>query len=154
MSSEVVSVERVIAAPAEEIFAVIADPHRHQDFDGSGTVREAKGVPQKLSLGSTFGMSMRIVLPYSMVSKVVEYEENRRLAWQTVPAYPLAGRVVGGRIWRYELEPVEGGTLVRESWDISKEAALTKPVVRQAAEATRKNMTATLERLGELLERG
>ena len=35
----------------------------------------------------------------------------------------------GGRIWRYELEPVDGGTLVRETWDISQEASLSKPLV-------------------------
>ena len=56
-----------------------------------------------------------------MVSTVVEFEQDRRLAWQTLPPYPLVQKVAGGRIWRYELEPVEGGTLVRESWDISKE---------------------------------
>jgi hypothetical protein len=58
---------------------------------------------------------------------------------------------VGGRIWRYELEPVEGGTLVRESWDISQESAFTKPLVRRGAKATAKNMAATLERIEQLL---
>ena len=38
---DVVSVERVIAAPPEAIFAVLADPRRHKDFDGSGSVGEA-----------------------------------------------------------------------------------------------------------------
>ena len=149
--TDIVSVERVIPAPAAEIFALIADPHRHQDFDGSGTVRAAKNVPDTLTLGSTFGMNMRIVAPYSMVSKVVEFEQDKRLAWQTLPAYPLAKRFAGGRIWRYELEPVDGGTLVRESWDISQEAALTKPAVKRAAGQTRKAMTATLERIEQVL---
>ena len=39
----------------------------------------------------------------------------------------------GGRIWRYELEPVDGGTLVRETWDISQEAGLSKPLVGPGA---------------------
>ena len=26
------------------------------------------------------------------------------------------GGLVGGRIWRYELSPTDGGTLVRETW--------------------------------------
>ena len=89
-------------------------------------------------------------LPYSMVSTVIEYEDNRRLAWQTRGPTAL-GRFVGGRIWRYELEPVDGGTLVRESWDISQESPLTKPVVRMGAATTRKNMAATLERIEELV---
>jgi hypothetical protein len=93
---------------------------------------------------------MRLGLPYSMVNTVVEYEENRRLAWQTHAPTRL-GRLFAGRIWRYELEPVEGGTLVRESWDISQESRLTKPVVRKAGDYTRKNMAATLARIQELL---
>ncbi len=151
MSEDVVSVQRVIPAPAEKIFALLADPHRHQDFDGSGTVRDAKNVPDKLKLGSTFGMSMRLGVPYSMVSKVVEYDENRRLAWQTVPPFPLVKKVTGGRIWRYELESVEGGTLVKESWDITHEGVLSKPAVKMAADQTRKNMEATLARIEEVL---
>ena len=66
-------------------------------------------------------MSMKMGVPYSMVNTVVEFEENRRIAWQTRP--DRFGQLVGGRIWRYELEPVDGGTLVRETWDISQESA-------------------------------
>ena len=146
-----VSVERVIPAAPEAIFALIADPKRHHEFDGSGSVRTAKNVPAKLKLGSEFGMNMRIVVPYAMKSKVIEYDENRRLAWQTLPAYPVVGRFAGGRIWRYELEPVEGGTRVRESWDISQERVFTKPVVRAAAGKTRQDMARTLKRIETLL---
>jgi hypothetical protein len=89
-------------------------------------------------------------VPYSMVSTVVEYELDRRIAWQTRGPGPI-GRYVAGRIWRYELEPVEGGTLVKESWDITKESMATKPVVRLAAEKTRANMAATLERIEKVI---
>jgi len=148
---DVVSVERLIASPPEPIFELLANPDRHRDIDGSGTVQGAKGQAARLALGSSFGMSMRMGVPYSMVSTVVEYEENRRLAWQTRGPGPL-GRFVGGRIWRYELEPAEGGTLVRESWDISQESPFTKPLVkRAAASATRRNMAATLERIEKLV---
>jgi hypothetical protein len=58
---------------------------------------------------------------------------------------------VGGRIWRYELEPQDGGTLVRETWDITEESAITRPMVKQAGKATAKNMAATLERIEQLL---
>jgi uncharacterized protein YndB with AHSA1/START domain len=147
---DVETVERVIAAPPEAIFELLVDPRRHHDIDGSGSVREAKGEPDRLELGSKFGMSMKIGVPYSMVSTVVEYEPNRLIAWQTRGPTPL-GQYVAGRIWRYELEPVEGGTRVRESWDISEESPLTKPMVRRAAGATRKNMAATLERIEQLV---
>ena len=41
------SVERVIPAPPEAIFALLADPSRHHDIDGSGSVRQAKNTPQR-----------------------------------------------------------------------------------------------------------
>jgi uncharacterized protein YndB with AHSA1/START domain len=149
-SRDIETVERLIPAPPEAIFELLVDPRRHRDIDGSGSVRDAKGEPEKLELGSKFGMSMKIGLPYSMVSTVVEYEPNRRIAWQTRGPTPI-GQYVAGRIWRYELEPVEGGTLVRESWDITHESPMTKPLVRRGAAATRKNMAATLARIEELV---
>jgi uncharacterized protein YndB with AHSA1/START domain len=142
-------VERVIAAPPAAIFELLVDPRRHREIDGSGTVRDAKGEAQRLTLGSQFGMSMKIGVPYSMVSTVIEYEENRRIAWQTRGPTAI-GRRVAGRIWRYEIEPVGDGSLVRESWDISQESALTKPFARMGAAQTRKNMEATLARIEQI----
>ena len=149
---DIESVERLIPSPPEPIFDLLVDPSRHKDIDGSGSVREAKGEKQRLVLGSRFGMHMKIGVPYSMVSTVIEYEENRRVAWQTRGPGRI-GRHMAGRIWRYELEPVEGGTLVRESWDIHLESPLTKSIVRRGAAATRKNMEATLARIEEVVTR-
>jgi len=149
-SPDVETVERAIPAPPEAIFALLVDPARHREIDGSGTVRDPKGDTQRLELGSQFGMSMHMGMPYSMVSTVVEYEQDRLLAWQTRGPTPL-GRFVAGRIWRYELEPTDGGTLVRESWDITHESALTKPLVKRDAAKTRENMAATLERIEAVL---
>ena len=145
-----VSVSRVIAADPATIFDVLADPAQHPIIDGSGTVKQAKGNPERLSLGARFGMDMKIGLPYSTSNTVIELEENRRIAWQTLAEGPLK-TFVGGRIWRYELEPVEGGTLVTETWDISEEAAVSKPFVRRMEGMTRTNMAATLERIEELV---
>jgi len=145
---DVETVERVIAAPPEMIFALLADPRRHQDIDGSGTVHAAKDAPDRLVLGSTFGMSMKAGITYSMENTVVEFEENRRIAWEP----RLEGRLVhwiGGRRWRYELEPVDGGTLVRESWDISGDN--TKLLIRPGRTKTRKAMEQTLARIDELV---
>ena len=145
--AEGVFVERVIPAPPEAIFEILSDPDRHHDIDGSGAVVKAKQGSQRLELGSRFGMSMKVGIPYSMTSTVVELDEPRRIAWQTRGP----GNLGGGRIWRYELEPVDGGTLVRESWDITHESAFTKPLVRKGASKTRENMTATLARIDELV---
>jgi len=145
------TVERVIPAPPEQIFNLLADPRRHPDIDGSGSVRNAKEAPDRLSLGARFGMSMKIGVPYSMVSEVIEFEDGRRIAWQTRPPSAIGARFGGGRIWRYELEPVGSGTRVRETWDITEEKF--KPLVRPARKRTREAMERTLERIEELTTR-
>jgi hypothetical protein len=143
--SDVASVERFIPAPADHIFALLADPSRHREIDGSGTVRDAKEGSQHLALGSTFGMSMKAGFAYSMLSTIIEFEPDRLIAWQTRPVQSLPKKLVGGRIWRYELEPRDGGTLVRESWDISQEK--NNWAVRGLRSKSIDAMTKTLERI-------
>jgi uncharacterized protein YndB with AHSA1/START domain len=152
-TKDVVTVERVIPAPPEAIFDLLADPARHPEIDGSGTVRNQRSGSGRLQMGSRFGMSMKMGIPYAMESTVVEFDEPRLIAWQT-NGPTRVGRLFGGRIWRYELEPVDGGTLVRESWDIAHESAVTRPLVRPAAKKTAESMTATLERIEKLLAPG
>jgi hypothetical protein len=151
MDGDVVSVERVIPAGPAAIFALVADASRHPEIDGSGTVKQVRpGAPELLGLGSRFGMSMQQGIRYSMVSTVIEFEPNRRIAWQSRPGGVL-GRFIAGRIWRYELEPVEGGTRVRESWDISQDHQ--RPLLRLGGlpEKTAANMARTLERIEEIV---
>ena len=150
MSSDQATVERVIPAAPGPIFDLLADPARHTEIDGSGTVKDARGGSTRLGLGSRFGMGMRIVGPYRMVSTVVEFEENRLIAWQTRPTVAPMRLLIGGRIWRYELVPKDGGTLVRESWDIRKEAFpfAVRPMRRKTVES----MTKTLERIAQVVE--
>ena len=148
-SKDVASVERVIHAPADKIFEFLADPGKHHEIDGSGTVVEAKTGSERLELGSKFGMSMKLGFAYSMESTVIEFEEDRRIAWQTRPPNKVAAIFAGGRIWRYELEPVEGGTKVTESWDITQEQQ--KWLVRPARNKTIDSMTKTLDRIEALV---
>jgi hypothetical protein len=144
------SVERFVAAPAEDIFAVLADPSRHKDIDGSGTVVESKEPSRTVGLGDTFGMSMKKVIGYSMVNTIIEFEQDRRIAWQTKPPQGIMAKMIGGRIWRYELTPVDGGTRVKETWDITQERvpAAVKPLRGQ----TKKALQGTLDRIATLLE--
>ena len=150
LQGTVVSSERVMAATPEAIFDVVADASRHIEFDGSGQLRGVKpGAPARLSLGATFGMSMHLGMGYSMVNTVIEFEENRRIAWQATLA-GIMGRFLGGRIWRYELEPVEGGTRVRESWDISRDHQRAFLRHDTVVGATKANLDASLARLDQL----
>ena len=118
MTEQRVSRDIVIDAPPSAVFAVLADPQAHADFDGSGTVRSAISGPDRLSLGSRFGIAMRIRVPYRIYNEVVEFEEDRRIAWRHLARHR----------WRYELEPTaSGGTRVTETFDWS--TALAAPVL-------------------------
>jgi uncharacterized protein YndB with AHSA1/START domain len=97
----------VVAAPPAEVFALLANPHRHHEFDGSGTVRAAVSGPERLALGDRFGMKMKISLPYRITNRVVEFEQDRLIGWCHFAR----------AVWRYELEPVDGGTRVTETFD-------------------------------------
>jgi hypothetical protein len=96
-------------------------------------------------------MSMKMGIGYSMVNTVVEFEDDRRIAWQARPPGFL-GRIAAGRIWRYELEPVGGGTKVRESWDISEDHQRRMLKLGGLPAKTEANMARTLERIAELTE--
>ena len=154
MHGNTVSVERVINAPAAEIFALIADASKHSSFDGSGTVDHSIQTSQPLALGAKFGMSMRgrpesLFLPYRTTNTVIEFEPDHRIAWKTTMG-PLG--LIGGRIWRYELDPAEGGTLVRETWDLSQDRQ--RPMLKMGAmpKQAEDGMRATLQRIAALLE--
>lgn len=147
------SVERVIHAPAQPIFDLLADPFRHHLFDGSGMVQGAPHGPGRLSQGARFTMGMRRGwIPYRSGNTVVEFDEPRLIAWATTAEF--RGRPFwGGHRWRYELEPVEGGTLVRETYDWSTAIGgawtIEKPGFPDRFEPA---MRATLERLAGLAE--
>ncbi len=114
-STRIVSDSIVIDASPARIFDILADPRQHRLIDGSGAVRGTVSGPDRLSKGARFGMNMRIGVPYRVINTVVEYDENRRIAWQHMARHT----------WRYELEPVGYGVRVTESWDWS-----TSPVAR------------------------
>jgi uncharacterized protein YndB with AHSA1/START domain len=153
VDGDTVSVERVIKAPASAIFALLSDAGRHATIDGSGTVDHTTAVSIPLSLRSTFSMRMKgrpetFFLPYTMHNTVIEFEPDRRIAWQPTALKGL----VGGRIWRYELQPADGGTLVRETWDVSRDRQKTLLKMGSMPKQAEQGMTATLDRIAVLLE--
>lgn len=153
MDGNTVSVERLVKAPPQEIFALLADAGKHASFDGSDSVNHAAEQSVPLSKGSKFGMAMRgrketLFIPYRTTNTVIEYEQDRRIAWQTFGM----GGLVGGRIWRYELTPAEGGTLVRETWDVSQDKQKRMITSGSMPKVTEDGMRATLERIAKVLE--
>ncbi|OBF84477.1 dimethyladenosine transferase [Mycobacterium sp. 852002-51163_SCH5372311] len=153
MDGNTVSVERVINASPDKIFALLADAGKHASFDGSESVNHAMQESVPLTKGSKFGMAMRgrketLFIPYRTTNTVIEYEPDRRIAWQTTSL----GGLVGGRIWRYELTPADGGTLVRETWDVSQDKQKKLITSGSMAKLTEEGMRATLERIARLVE--
>ena len=136
--TKIVSVERVISAAPGLIFEILADPRQHSKIDGSGSVKAAKvSAPSRLSKGSKFAMDMKILIPYKMTNTVVEFEENRRIAWQHF----------GGHIWRYILEPVDGGTKVTEQFDYNGSKSVLMLKLRGSMGSNEKFMVKTLENI-------
>lgn len=133
-----VSVSRLVKTSPNVIFDILANPARHAEIDGSDTVRGAKtDAPVRLAMGTKFGMKMKILVPYDMRSTVVEFEEDRLIAWAHF----------GKHRWRYELEEVDGGTMVTETFDWSTSLF---PQFIEAMGYPKKhlgNMEKTLERL-------
>lgn len=132
----------VIDAPADKVFALLADPRRHPDFDGSGTVKGQLKAPATLSKGARFGMSMRVGVPYTITNEVVEFEQDRLIAW----------RHFGHHVWRYQLEPVDGGTRVTESFDWSTARSPRFIELMGYPKKNAESMEKTLDRLKALVE--
>jgi len=144
-AERMVAVSREMNATPEAIFDVLADPTRHGDFDGSGMVLDVRKGPERLELGSKFGMDMKFgPLPYRISNTVVEFEENQLIAWAHF----------GKHRWRYELEPLDGGerTRVTETFDWSTSMI---PKFIELAGYPKKhpaNIEASLARLAALVE--
>ena len=152
MQGNTISVDRVIGASASAIFTLLCDPSTHSRFDGSATVNPALAA-HRLSLGSTFVMAMRgrretLFFPYRTTNTVIEFEPDRRIACKTT-----AIGLVGGRIWRYELNPADGdSTFVRETWDISQDRQQSFLKRTSAPALTQQAIRSTLEHIAVLLK--
>jgi hypothetical protein len=78
----VVAVSRRMDAPAHRIFEVLRDPRRHHEFDGSTMVRDTDAPPIE-AVGDIFVMRMHNdeFGDYEMRNQVVEYVQDRAIAW-------------------------------------------------------------------------
>lgn len=133
----------LINAPAHKIFEVLADPRMHPVIDGSNSVRSVIKGPNRLALGAKFGMNMEIGVKYRITNTVVEFEENKLIAW----------RHVGRWIWRYELREVSPNqTLVIESFDGTRTPLNLWLKARKAYPYAQKAVAKTLVRLKEYCE--
>ena len=143
----IASASREIAAPAERIFELIADPAQQPRWDGNDNLAEAAQGQRVHAVGEVF----RTTLTSGPVREnhVVEFAEGERIAWR--PAEP--GKEPPGHLWRWELAATGGGTtLVTHTYDWSE---LTDPNrFERARNTTSDKLRASLDRLADLAERG
>ncbi|HEY2791336.1 MAG TPA: polyketide cyclase [Micromonosporaceae bacterium] len=121
METERIDVTRTIPAGPAEIFAVLTDPQGHVAIDASGMLMDADGEPVTKA-GDEFVVHMDrealgdLPMGHYDVTVVIErFSADQEIAWG------IRGTVKPaiGHIYGYQLEPVEGGTLVTSYYDWS-----------------------------------
>ena len=141
----VVTATREVAASAEVLFELIADPSQQPRWDGNDNLAEGPDGQRVRGVGDVFTM----VLTGGKVrdNHVVEFEESRRIAWQ--PADP--GQPPAGHLWRWELEPTgASSTTVTHTYDWSRLTDENR--FARARSTTSEMLQASLDRLADVAE--
>ncbi|MCA0157417.1 SRPBCC family protein [Tsukamurella sp. M9C] len=110
--TRIVSASRDIAAPADLLFDLIADPARQPEWDGNDNLTEAAPGQRVRAVGDVFTMT----LTNSQVREnhITEFDEGRLIAWKPSPV----GEPAPGHLWRWELAPLaDGATRVTHTYD-------------------------------------
>lgn len=142
---------RVIQASAHEVFMLLANPRRHPELDGSGTLRSAPTAAPITAVGDEFVMQLEAndLGSYRSRSIVVRYEPDRAIGWSPGPIneQPFGHTYT----YTYTLEPHGPGcTRVTQTYDWS---AVTDPRLRhQLPRVSRDELARTLDLLALALE--
>jgi hypothetical protein len=133
MTSETLSATTTMKAPAQAVFAVLADPATHAAIDGTGWVCEPLDGERLTRGGQIFRMGMFHQLHpdgrYEMANRVEVFDPPRAISWQ--PGQESADGEIGfgGWIWRYDLAAVgPEETTVTLSYDWS---AVPEPIRKE-----------------------
>lgn len=115
------SVQRAVAADPATIFEILSTPDGHVAIDASGMLMSAEGEPVT-AVGDRFDVRMdRESLndyplgEYTVTVVISRFERDRAIEWSIdgVMQPPI------GHVYGYELEPIEGGTMVTSYYDWS-----------------------------------
>lgn len=144
-SARVVSATRDIAASAQRIFELIADPSLQPSWDGNDNLAAAEPGQRVHRVGDAF--TMTLTLGTVRLNHVVEFDEGRRIAWRPSEL----GKTPPGHLWRWELTPVsETRTTVTHTYDWT---ALSDPDRLARAQATTaQRLRASIDRLAAIAE--
>lgn len=141
----VVRASRTIAAPPERIFEEIADPARQPAWDGNDNLAEAPEGQRVRAVGDVFTMALTGDGAVRE-NHVVAFEEGRTIAWRPAPV----GEEPPGHEWRWDLEPVDGGTRVTHTYDWTD--LDDEHRIRRALRTGEAQLLASIDRLGDLVE--
>ena len=145
-AAKVVSASREIAAPADKIFALIADPSLQPRWDGNDNLAEARTGQRVRAVGDVFTMTLTIGSVRE--NHVVEFDEGRLIAWRPSEQ----GKEQPGHLWRWQLEPLDDSrTLVTHTYDWSR--LTDKNRLPRARDTTSDKLRASIDRLAQLAER-
>ncbi|MDN5585756.1 MAG: SRPBCC family protein [Brevibacterium sp.] len=142
---KVVSVDAVIAAPASEIFELIADPVRQPEWDGNDNLAKAAQGQRVAGAGSSFITTLTKGIDRE--NHVVDFEEGRLIAWKPSEV----GGEPFGQKWTWEIEATgESSSVVRQTYDWTE---LRDPRrLPRAQSTTSENLLESLNRLKALAE--
>lgn len=149
MSDTQISVSDTVDAPVERVFALLADPDRHPDLDGSGTVRASHTHLAITEVGDVFVVEMEHPDRgrYRVENHVVRYEPDRALAW--APARP--GAEPSGHVWSWELAPDGSGDRTEVTHTHDWSAVTDEAMLARIDEVSAEQMRTTIGRLAEAL---
>ncbi|MGW4770497.1 SRPBCC family protein [Nocardia sp. NPDC004278] len=141
----IVTASHDIAAGAEQIFELIADPSQQPRWDGNANLAQAAAGQRVRAVGDMFLMTT--TKGSVRENHVVEFEEGRRIAW--LPAEPE--QQPPGHLWRWELEPLDPAhTRVTHTYDWS--GLTDENRFRRARATTADRLQASIDRLAEVAE--
>jgi len=134
MDSETLFVTAVMPAAADAVFAVLSDPARHADIDGTGWVCAALNTERLTVPGQVFRMTMYHPNhpdgSYEIANQVRELDPPRAISWQPGTEDADGGLSFGGWTWRYDLTPTaDNGTAVRLTYDWSGATQQAREVI-------------------------
>lgn len=154
MTIERFEIQRLIAAPAQEVFAVLSDPRGHVAIDSTGMLQSAVG-ERVTRVGDEFVVHMdrealndRPMGKYDVTVIITKFEPNALIEWT------ISGTIQPTieHLYGYRLEPRGADTLVTSYYDWSQIApqyrgSIHFPIIPESA------LRATLGILARTVER-
>ena len=141
----VVSVTREVAAPADQIFELVADPAAQPRWDGNDNLAASAAGQRVRAVGDVF--VTQLTSGVERENHVVEFEEGRRVAWKPSEV----GGEPFGQLWRWEVDgDDDGGCRVTHTYDWTGLSDQNR--MKRARATTPSMLRASIDRLAERAE--